>query len=349
MNLHDLSLEEKIGQKILVGFRGQSLSNEPTIKKHLMDGLIGGVILYQSDFQTGTLRNLVEPKQIKDLISEINSCSKIPPFIAIDQEGGKVSRLNSSNGFPEFPSAKELGNTDDLNKAKEIFSQMAKILAEIGFNVNFAPVLDICLNSDNEVIVKKGRCFSDDPEKVTQFGKIFIESHLDQKILPVAKHFPGHGSSTTDSHHEWVDISSSWKRIELKPYEILAKTNKLPAVMIGHLFNKHFDPVYPATLSRIWIDEILHKQIGFEGLVFSDDLQMKAISDNFSLEETIELAFNSGIDILVFSNQLAYNSNLAVHFIELSKKLLRLGRIKESDIDKSVEKIIKFKYEIMFN
>lgn len=349
MNVSKLSLEEKIGQKIIIGFRGQSLSNEPIIEQYLKEGLIGGVILYKRDFQTGLPRNLVEARQIKDLIIEIKRVSKVPPFIAIDQEGGKVSRLDSSNGFPEFPSAKEIGNLDNLNYAKEIFDQIANVLYEVGFNMNFAPVLDLCLNPNNEVIAQKGRCFSDKAERVAQFGKVFIESHLEKKILPVAKHFPGHGSSSGDSHKEWVDVSYTWKKIELEPYEILSKMNKLPAVMVGHLFNKHFDPVYPATLSRIWIEEILQKQIGFTGLVISDDMQMKAISDYFSLEETIELSINSGVDILIFSNQLDYEPNLPINFIEIIKKLMVNGKIRESKINQSVEKILGFKSQIMLN
>lgn len=349
MNISDLTLEEKIGQKLVVGFRCSKLQDEPQLEDLLRQGLLGGIILFKRDLQTGQSRNLIDHAQIKKLINDIKGSSKLPIFVTIDQEGGNVTRLNSSNGFTDFPSAYEIGTKGDLNSAKEIYQQVAQTLYETGFNVNFAPVLDLCINTKNQVIFARGRCFSEYPEKVATFGQIHIESHLERKILPVAKHFPGHGSSFGDTHLGWVDISTTWKQVELVPYKILSKANKLPAVMVGHLFNKNIDPIYPATFSRIWIEEVLRKQIEFNGLIFSDDLQMKAISENFSLEEVVELSFISGIDVLVFANQMEYNPNIVNEIIDIVKNLLNEGKIKISQIDKSVEKIIDYKLELMSN
>ncbi|MCX7909923.1 MAG: glycoside hydrolase family 3 [Ignavibacteria bacterium] len=347
--MEKISFEEKVGQKIIIGFRGTTLKEEPIIIDYLKEGFIGGVILFEKDAQNGKQRNLVEPKQIQNLINEIKVNSKHIPFISIDQEGGKVSRLNSNNGFEDFPSSKKVAMFENIEFAEEIYDRMANILQNIGINVNFAPVVDLCINSENEVVVKKERCFSSEPEVVAKFAKSFIQCHLKRKILPVAKHFPGHGSSTGDTHLDWVDITNTWKQVELKPYQILLENNFLLGVMVGHLFNKNIDPLFPASLSHIWVDEVLRKQLGFNGLVFTDDMQMKAISNYFSLEEIVELAFNCSIDVLVFANQLYYETDLPERIITISKELVSKGKIVSEKIEESFQRIVKFKKEIMFN
>lgn len=349
MHIDKLTLEEKIGQKILIGFRGLSLVEVPDLLHYLENGLISGVLLFDKDLETSQKRNLSDPDQIVKLISEIKINSKYPSFIALDQEGGRVSRLNSSNGFEMFPSAMEIALNQDLEYAKICFKKLSEILKHVGINVNFAPVVDLSINPNNAVVVGKGRCYGSEPEVVATYAEVFIEAHLVERILPVAKHYPGHGSSSGDTHHSLVDISNSWSIKELKPYELLRESNKLFAVMVGHLFNRHIDPIFPASLSHTWVEEILRKEIGFDGLVVSDDLQMKAISNYFSLEEIVEYAFKSGIDILVFANQLDYSIHLPKKVIEIAKNLLSNGKISLIELEKSVQRILKIKNEFMLN
>ncbi|MFN3306164.1 MAG: glycoside hydrolase family 3 N-terminal domain-containing protein [Candidatus Kapaibacteriota bacterium] len=349
MNLEELTLEEKIGQKIILGFRGLSLAEADYLQNCLESGIIGGVLLFDKDLETGEKRNISDPFQIIKLITDLKSNSKYPLFVALDQEGGKVARLNSSNGFEEIPSAMEIAFQDNFEYAQMYFKKIAETLKYVGINVNFAPVVDLGINSNNTVVVGNGRCFGSDPEKVANYAKIFINAHLELGIIPVAKHFPGHGSSFGDSHLGWVDISNTWTTKELQPYELLNDAARLPAVMVGHLYNRHIDPNFPASISHIWIEEILRKQIGFEGLVFSDDLQMKAICDYFTLEEVVELAFKSGIDILVFANQLNYQIDIPKNIIEITKNLLFNGKLTDVELEKSVQRILKIKNEFMLN
>lgn len=349
MVVENLSLEEKIGQMLLIGFRGTEVETEVWLSKSMQNGEIGGVILFDKDYLTKEKRNILEPTQLSRLIHQLKTNSKYPLFIAIDQEGGSVARLNSSNGFEDFPSANEIASKEDIGFAQGIYAKLARNLKKVGFNVNFAPVLDLCLNPENSVIVKKKRCFSSELDVVLKYGEIFIQSHIHEKILPVAKHYPGHGSSVGDTHLGWVDVTNTWQSIELKPYESLNGKGLLPAIMVGHLFNRNIDPLYPATLSHIWIEEILRKQIRFDGLVFTDDLQMKAISEGFSFEEVVELGINAGVDIFVFANQIEYDCELPKKFIDLVKELLSARKLSIERIDRSVERILGFKTRFMLN
>jgi beta-N-acetylhexosaminidase len=346
MKVSDLSLEQKIGQKIIIGFRGTELQSEPLIVKYLEQGFIGGVILFDKDLQTKSKRNIVSPEQLRKLTDDIRSRSKIKPFIAVDQEGGAVARLNSTNGYEDYPSHNELSKTRDKNYAREISRKMAGMLKKSGINLNFAPVLDLAINPDNQVVVQKGRCFSDKWDIVADFASEFIQAHLDEDVLPVGKHFPGHGSSLGDTHNGWVDITTSWRTEELKPYEAMIQRNLLPAVMVGHLYNKNVDPIYPSSLSHIWIEEVLRKNLSFKGIVFTDDLQMKAISSHFTLEEMVELSFNAGVDVLVFANQLEYNPELPERIIELSLRMISDGKFSIKAIDSSVERILEIKEKL---
>ncbi len=349
MILDELTLDEKIGQKIILGFRGLSLVEAYDLHNYLQSGMIGGIVLFDKDLETGEKRNISDPLQTVRLISDLKDNSKYPILVAIDQEGGKVARLNSSNGFEEFPSAMEVALKEDFEYAQICFKKIAEVLKYVGINVNFAPVVDLSINSNNTVVVGKGRCFGSEPKQVATYAKMFINAHLELGILPVAKHFPGHGSSFDDSHYGWVDISNTWITKELKPYELLNNAGRLPAVMVGHLYNKHIDPNFPASISHIWVEEILRKQIGFDGLVISDDLQMKAICDYFTLEEVVEHAFKSGIDILVFANQSNYEIDIPKKVIEIAKNLLFNGKLSIVELDKSVQRILKIKNEFMLN
>ncbi len=345
----DFTIEQKISQMLMIGFRGLTLVNSQWLVEYLQRGLIGGVILFEKDLETQGTRNIESPEQLKKLIEQLQSLSPFPLFIAIDQEGGRVSRLNSKNGFKDYLSHYEIASKEDESFANEIFTKIAETLYKVGINVNFAPVVDLIINPDNQVVVQNNRCFSSDPSIAAKFAKIFITKHLDFNILSVAKHFPGHGSSHQDSHFQWTDVSSSWKTIELKPYEILSEEGILKAVMVGHIFNKHYDPNFPASLSHLWIEQILRRQFGFNGLVFTDDLQMKSISDYFTFEETIELSLLAGNDILLFANQIDFSADIPQKFVKTTIGLLDKNKISIERINKSFERIMNFKNQFMLN
>jgi beta-N-acetylhexosaminidase len=342
-SFENISFEQKIGQMIMVGFPGLELEPSHFLIPALREGLIGGLIFFDKDIRTNQVRNIESPNQVKSLISQILSISRFPLFLAVDEEGGKVARLSSKNGFPDFPSHSEIGSMNDGFYTRNVASQIASLLEETGFNTNFAPVIDIAINPHNAVIVQKERSFSDIPETVVEHSAIFIEEHIRRDILPVAKHFPGHGSSEMDSHLGWTDVTRTWQPLELKPYELLQAKALLPAVMVAHIYNSAFDSNFPASLSHIWIEEILRKEIGFSGVVFSDDLQMKAISDNFAFEESIEFAINAGVDVLLFANQLDFDPGLHNRILRTILKLVKSDKISIQRIEESFLRIKSIK------
>jgi len=349
MFTNSLTLEQKICQLLMIGFRGTELKDCRWLEDYLENGLLGGVILFEKDFATNSIRNIQNPEQLKKLTKDLSAASKIPLFIAIDQEGGRVSRLNSRNGFEDYPSHAELGQINDEKTAKIVFSKIAEALHNLGINVNFAPVVDLAINPENKVVVQNNRCFSADPMEVAKFARNFVVAHKEFNVISVAKHFPGHGSSQQDSHFDWTDVTNTWRALELKPYEILNRDAILNGVMVGHIYNKNFDPNFPASLSHIWIEEILRKQIGFGGLVFTDDLQLKSISNNFSFEEAVELALLAGNDILLFANQIDYSEDLPQKFIKIVLELIKNNKISIERINNSFERIMYYKNQIMLN
>ncbi len=345
-NFENISFEQKIGQMIMIGFAGLELGTDRFLVPALRSGLIGGLIFFDKDIRTNQVRNIENPNQVKSLIYQILSISRFPLFLGVDEEGGKVARLSSKNGFLDFPSHLQIGKINDVSYTRNVASQIASLLEETGFNTNFAPVIDLAINPNNAVIIGKGRCFSDIPEIVIEHSSIFIEEHIQKGILPVAKHFPGHGSSEMDSHLGWTDVTRTWKPVELTPYELLQAKALLPAVMVAHIYNSAFDSNFPASLSHIWIEEGLRKGIGFSGVVFSDDLQMKAISDNFTFEESIEFAINAGVDVLLFANQLDFDPGLHNKILQTIVQLVKSNRISIQRIEESFLRIKSVKQKI---
>jgi len=302
----DKELKELIGNMFMVGFYGTDINTKSQIVKDMEDYHIGGVILFDKHpSKKGKSKNIKNPKQLKKLTQKLQNYSSYPLFIATDQEGGKVARLRKKTGFKkDFPSAKEISNYKNLHSVEKIYSDMAKVLYNSGINLNFAPDVDMEMNPKNVVIVKLKRSYGKEPEQVVRFSKLFIEAMHNNGILTSLKHFPGHGSSTGDTHKGFVEITKSWKPIELEPYINLIEQNLTDTIMVAHVFNKNIDDKYPSSLSYKTVTEKLREELGYQGVVVTDDLQMYAISKHFTLEETIKLSINAGVDLLLFGNQL---------------------------------------------
>ena len=271
------------------------------VRDQLAKGIIGGVVLYPE--------NIGPPDELRALTAFLRNAKSSPvPFIAVDQEGGLVQRLTRRNGHSYFPSARSVGRNPSFaspESAVRLYATMAEELAEAGFNLNFGPVVDLNLNPDNPVIGGRERSFGADPNTVTMLARAFILAHRDANIVTVAKHFPGHGSSHVDSHKALADVSETWREIELEPYRTLAKEGLLDGVMIGHLYHPRFSDGarLPASLSGRAVQALRAKgYIGFHGVVVSDDMEMGAVRDDYSLEERVIKAVNAGTDLLVFSN-----------------------------------------------
>jgi beta-N-acetylhexosaminidase len=303
-NLLENEIKKMIGNMLLVGFYGETVNAQSKIIKQINKYHLAGVILFDKDpTNKKKIKNIRNPKQLQKLTKQLQQFTNHPILIAIDQEGGLVSRLKKSNGFINTPSAKKIGKKNNISFTRTTYKKLADELASNGINCNFAPVVDVAINSKNNVIVNNDRSFAKDPKTVIKHAKIFIEELKKNGIISVLKHFPGHGSSFKDSHNGFVDISKTWKDIELKPYLKLIANKNVDMIMTAHVFNRHLDKKYPATLSYKINTQLLRNKIGFDGVIISDDLQMKAISQNFSLDQILNLTINSGIDILLFANQ----------------------------------------------
>ncbi len=341
-------LKEKIGQMIMTGFRGTEIADDSYIAKAIQDLNLGGVILFDYDAPSKSRpRNITGFEQTKKLIADLKSrAGDEPLLVAVDAEGGLINRLKPSMGFAQIDSAQDLGEKDGLIAANEYWT-LAQELSELGFNINFGPVVDLNVNPKNPVIGGLERSYSDDPETVAGYAKTFVAAHRAFGILTSLKHFPGHGSSDSDSHMGLPDITRSYEDQELKPYEELIKSIAADSVMTAHIMNKNIDPDYPATLSPKFIQEILRQNLGFDGVVFSDDMQMGAIAENYGFEDAIIRAVNAGCDILIFSNNGAeYDESVPARARDIILQAVLDGRIPEARITQSHARITQLKSKI---
>lgn len=343
------NLDYKIGQMLMVGFRGTDVNENSRIAKDIRAGYVGGIVLFDKDVKLGGMRNIQSPPQLKKLTAKLQSISPVPLLIAIDQEGGKVSRLQESYGFAPTVSAQYLGKVNDSAVTYKEISKIAAELAACGINLNLAPIVDLNINPNNPVIGKMERSFSADANIVTRQAEEFIKAHHEQGVLCTLKHFPGHGSSKDDSHIGSVDITNTWKAKELKPYEVIIKDGMADAVMTGHLFNSHLDGKFNATLSRPIVTGLLREKLGYKGVVISDCLHMRAIEAYYKFEDAVRLAIEAGVDIILLTNNspyVNYDENIASQTVEIVKKLVREGRISEGRINESYERIKQLKNRI---
>ncbi len=357
-----VTLKEKIGQMIIIGFEGLSIKPNDPIVKAILSQQIGGVILFDYDFNTQTFnRNIQTPEQLRRLTCDLQTYAKkaakrkgnalYPLFISVDYEGGvRGTRLQKRHGFARTLSAAELGK---LSKAsvRRYANQMADTLSKSGINLNFAPVLDVNVNPSSPAIGKVKRSFSADPEVVVQYAEIFSKAYQDRGIICAYKHFPGHGSAAGDTHEGFVDVTKTWKSLELKPYEMLLKQPfACPMVMVAHVVHSKLDKQgLPASLSSSVIQGLLRKTLNFNGVVVTDDLQMKAIINHYGLVEALRLTVNAGADILVFGNQLTSTPQDPKKIVDLLYAEVKAGEIPESRIQEAYDRIIKLKKRVRVN
>ncbi|MBA3537397.1 MAG: glycoside hydrolase family 3 protein [Tatlockia sp.] len=355
----EVSLRNKIGQMLLIGFDGKKVNAKSAIIKTIEKNNIGGVILFDFDYRNKNYeRNIESPGQVKQLNSDLqyfteqgnlkHHRSKLPLLISVDYEGGKVNRLGEQYGFPPTISAAEVGKRS-FEEAKSTADSMAQVLKKAGFNLDFAPVLDLNVNPDNPVIGKKDRSFSADATMVTSYAGIYTHSFLNQKIQCVYKHFPGHGSSTKDSHLGFVDVTDTWQSYELEPYQQLLNSNEsCGVVMTAHIVNRQLDETgLPATLSYKILTGLLRHKLHFEGVIITDDMQMKAISDHYGLEQALMLTINAGADMLIFGNNLSVEPQDPKQLIDIIEAKVHSGEISQKRINEAYQHIVALKQSIV--
>ena len=324
---------------IMVGFTGTTVPD--SLAYDLQNRNLGGVILYGG--------NILNPVQLKNLTSQLTQLSKIPLFIATDQEGGQVARLTKSNGFDYTYSEYRLGTIfASIDSTRAQASEMAQWLSSSGISIDFAPVVDVDVNPNSPAIGYYQRSYSPNPMTVSDYSAAFIDEMHKQNIITTLKHFPGHGSATTDSHLGITDITNTWADSELIPYQQLIADNYSDLIMVGHLFNEHLDSLYPASLSNNVITGLLRNKLGYKGVVITDDMLMGAISKYYTFSKAIELAVNAGDDILLFAANLGVNSETIVDsVINIISQKVVAGAISESLIDSAYNRIMNLKQKYL--
>lgn len=338
------SLDEMIGQMIMVGFRGLEVHSDSVVAQEIAEGKVGGVILFSRDVVLkSSVRNIQSPEQVKKLVGQLKSFAKTPLFVSVDQEGGLVSRLSPSYGFPATVSQQYLGDINNADTTTWYAARMASTLYEMGFNMNFAPVVDVNTNASSPAIGAIKRSFSADTAIVAAQASIVIEQHRNKKIFCSLKHFPGHGSAGADSHLGFVDVTQTWQALELAPYRALIASGAADLIMTAHIFHQQWDEQYPATLSKNVLTGLLRGELGFEGVIISDDMNMSAIAAFYSPEEAYRLAIEAGVDILLVANNLEFDLHAGSKAHAIVKQLVLDGVISEERIQASYERIMKLK------
>ncbi len=333
------TLERKAARLLIVGMKGHELTEDNPVVRDIGELGVGGVILFENNIPRGdspaTSRAL-----LTDLCHHLAALGEEKFMIAIDQEGGLVKRLKPQYGYPDTPSQEYLGRCDSEDSTRMYVSAITEAMSATGFNTNFAPCVDVNVNPSCPIISKVKRSYSADPLRVAHHSAYCIEEHRRQGVHSVIKHFPGHGSSATDSHAGLSDISTTWSRRELLPFRYLINRGLCDMIMIGHVFNSQIDSLYPASLSHKTICGLLRGELGWSGITITDDLLMQAISANYSLEEALLLSINAGIDMIMLTSNITGSSKSAAEeAVGIICRLVREGKIKESRIDEALSRI----------
>lgn len=334
-NIDELTLEEKIGQMIIIGL--DTKITDELLEKIINKYKVGGVLLYKKNY-----KDYEEMVSLVNKIKEINRKNKIPIFISIDQEGGRVNRM--PNEFKNLPVASKLAEKskeeDFVKMSGEITGEM---LNKLGIDMDFAPVLDIKRFKDDHAI--GDRAYSENVEKVSKYGIEYMKALQKNNIISVVKHFPGHGATKEDSHFKLPKIKKELKKLEeedIKPFKEAIK-NKVDGILIGHLKISKLTLNLPASMSRRFITKYLRKKYRFNGLVISDDVRMKAIRLRYGKNNAVKKAFLACNDIVIFK----YDNDIRV--IDNIIKLVKENKIEIKRVNNSVRRILKVKQKYNMN
>ncbi len=355
-------VKKMIAQMIMVGFREAEVTDDTPVVQAIKDFSLGGVILYNIDLKCfleaqkkkpdltryeaakTCPKNIISPEQLRTLTYSLQTYSKVPLLISVDQEGGLVSRLGPAAGFPERESPKTLGEKDDLLLTTKVAGGVAEDLKESGINLNVAPVVDLNLNPEG-LMAQNGRLFGSNPHLVYRQARAFILAHRNHGVLTTLKHFPGKGSAGKDTHFEMADVTSCYQEQELYPFSRLIQEGLADLVMTSHLNHRGWDEEYPVTLSLKILRGMLRDKLGYGGVIISDDLLMGAITRQFTLEEACVLAVQAGVDILLASNNSPEGDDpdLFTRIFEVLVQAVDQGRISRTMIETSHARLLALK------
>jgi beta-N-acetylhexosaminidase len=322
------SLRQKIGQMIMVGLSGEELTAEE--KSLFRSYPFGGFILFS--------HNCSDAQQIVSLTRSLWEIrNDLAPFISVDQEGGRVHRLPPP--FTQFPAAAVIGGSGDPRLAYRAGRATAAELSLLGINLDFAPVLDVNSNPLNPVIAD--RAFGTTAQTVIAFSEAWMAGLRDGGIIPCGKHFPGHGDTEKDSHFDLPTIEKSLEELhatELPPFR-RACQRQIECLMTAHVLFRCLDPDYPATLSHTIVTGLLRRELGYNGVVFGDDMEMKAITERYSLEEALVSAYAAGIDVVMY----CHDQSRAVKAFDFIIREAEKDRRLRKKVDESYSRIKRLK------
>ncbi len=324
--LAEMSLEEKVGQLMSIGIPGETLDGS---REHIKDINPGGIVLFA--------RNVSTPQQLIALTDEMQRLSSVPVFVSIDQEGGAISRIRFSDVV--MPGAMAVGATRSAELARQVGGAMGTQLRALGVNMNFAPVLDVNNNRHNPIIGI--RSYGEYPDLVAELGSAYIKGLQEAGVAAVAKHFPGHGDTSMDSHLQLPSIPHGLERlrkVEMVPFQAAVDAD-VAGIMSAHIIFRALDPSgTPATLSRSILTGVLRDDWEYRGLVVTDDLEMKAIADNYGAEAGLR-AIQAGADMFL----VCHNKGVQKAMYDRLLAGARSGAISEERIDQSVRRILEAK------
>lgn len=334
--ISNMSLDEKIGQLVVSGFYGTSL--DENILKLIKEDKISGVILFNRNVKdSNTLLSL------NNSLKESNKNNKLPLFISVDEEGGLVTRMPKD--IKRLPTNKYIGSLNNKDLSYKVGEILGEQLSYFGFNMNFAPVLDINSNPNNPVI--GDRSFGNNKDIVSNLGTSTMKGIQSKNIISVVKHFPGHGDTSVDSHINLPVVNYDINRLksfEFVPFKT-AIQNGADAVMVGHILLPKIDSKYPSSMSYEIVTNILRKYLGFNGLVVSDDMTMGAITENYSIEEASIKAINAGVDLLLVCQKYENTENV----LKALKEAALNGTISKERLDNALYNIISIKEKYISN
>jgi beta-N-acetylhexosaminidase len=328
------SIEKMAGQLLVPGFPGGSAGDKSTraLVNHIANGRAGGALFLRHNVKSG--------KAVKQIASSMIGASR-SSLLAIDQEGGKVQRLGKKHGFTPIPTARWMAENKSVAEAQALYAKAGRELRAAGFNMNMAPSVDIH-DPRNPVIGKYDRGFSTDVDRIAAYAAAFVKGFSQAGVACSLKHFPGHGSSRSDSHDGFVDISKTWSPNEIVPFKKLASA--APMIMGGHLFHPEFsNGKSPVTFSQKAITTKLRRGLGYNGVILTDDLDMGAIRKSFQLREAIILSLAAGNDLLLLSNSLNYDEALPVKATRWITTAVKEGRVSSNQIKASYARVMAMK------
>lgn len=326
-------LAAAVADVLLIGFYGATGASPSArlLARQVRRGQVGSVFFVEHN--VGTLED------VQDLVAMMHR-PDMPALLAIDQEGGVVQRLATDHGFTRFQGAKRMVQVKSAEDAREIYAQAGQEMAALGFRVNMGPVLDLD-DPNNPAIGKYGRAFSDDPDRITEYGLAFLEGFGRAGIFCAAKHFPGQGKATSDSHDRPADITQTWTEEELTPFARLIAEGRAPdMIMMGHLRVDSIDGSgLPATVSRAIVTDLLRKRLGYDGIIMTDDIDMEAVRAFMNRKEALIEALAAGNDLIMIKNLFRYDPLLPERAVRWVRRAIAEGRLNEDQIFASAEKV----------